>query len=352
MLPMFCFWILSFFSAIFSSHAYEVVIVSDAIVDHVLFVDPDFLTRLSMEKGKWHPVDHAFFSKIIEESGTNPILTPGGSAVNVSKGLANLGYECALIAKIGKDPQGAFCLQKIIDHGIAPLFSFATIPTAASACLITPDGDRTMCTFLGAAKDLSEEDVIEEYFRGAKLFHLEGYQLIREKLVKRAIAFAKAQGAQISLDLSSVWVVNTHRALLNELLETEIDIVFANQEEAQALTSLEPQQACEQLAKHCKIAIVTMGERGGWVTGGASTFHFPAQSAQVIDTTGAGDLFASGFLHGYLQGHSLEQCAWYGSIIASHIVEVIGAELPAHRWETIRPLINSSPEKRLSRDGL
>lgn len=173
-------------------------------------------------------------------------------------------------------------------------------------------------------------------FEGIRHFHLEGYQLMHHKLVRDAIAFAQAQEATISLDLSSFEVVSAKKEFIWELLnEGYIDIIFANQEEAFSLTGLSPEEASSLLANYCDISVVTMAERGSYVNHGRSQWQCPAFAVDLVDSIGAGDLFISGFLHGYLTGRAVQTCACIGTLLASHVVQVLGAEIPSGHWEEI-----------------
>jgi sugar/nucleoside kinase (ribokinase family) len=316
--------------------AQEVLTISDSIVDHILFVDDSFISSVPGKRGGCSLIDAQTFDMILEKSGTAPKLMPGGSSVNVLKGLAHLGHRCTLVVQVGDDPTGQFFVNRLSDQGIRLLMQTVSSPTGKSACLVTPNGERTMRTFLGASGSNCNLNLHSEDFQTVNLFHLEGYQLKHHKLVRKAIELSKQSNALVSLDLSSFEVARTERGFIEELLkEGSIDLFFANQDEAFAFTGLDPVEACAYLASYCDVAIVTMGEQGCIVQEGKDQFHHPAFIVPVVDTIGAGDLFMSGFLHGYLHQWNMKDCAWLGSYLASEVVQVIGAEIPEERWDTI-----------------
>ncbi len=317
-------------------NAQEVLTISDSIVDHILFVDDSFISTLPGKRGGSCLIDADTFDAILEKSGAKPQLMPGGSSVNVLKGLSKLGHHCTLVVKVGDDAAGQFFVNRLCDQGIHLLMEKMPSPTGKSACLVTPNGERTMRTFLGESGANANLDLNTCDFEMLNLFHLEGYQLKHHDLVNSAIELSRQNHALISIDLSSFEIARAEKKFVDSLLDDgKIDILFANQDEALALTGLCPQEACKHLSSVCKVAVVTMGEKGCFVQTGSEQIYFPAYSVPVVDTIGAGDLFISGFLHGYLNQWPIEDCAWLGSLLASQVVQVIGAEIPQERWESI-----------------
>lgn len=317
--------------------ASEVLTISDSIVDHVLFVDEEFISTVPGKKGGSELVDDTFFQKIISESKAKPMLYPGASAVNMIKGLKALGHDCALITTIGEDEAGKFFLSSLVDQGIDLSLQTSPTPTGKSACLVTPDGERTMRTYLGASMENHKLHLKEEVFEGIAHFHLEGYQLKHRDLVSHSLALAKKNNATVSLDLSSFEVVRAHKDFIWELLDRKaIDLIFANQQEAEMLAGMPAQEASSLLASYCKISVITLGEKGCLCQQGEMRCHCPANKVKVFDTIGAGDLFVSGFLHGFLTGESMSACAKLGTLLASHVVQVLGAEIPPDHWKEIK----------------
>lgn len=316
--------------------AQEVLTISDSIVDHILFVEDSFMSSVPGKRGGSALVDAKTFDMILELSGSAPLLMPGGSSVNVLKGLAHLGHHCTLVVQVGDDLAGQFFVKRLLDQGIRLRMETISSPTGKSACLVTPNGERTMRTFLGASGSNSNLTLFKEDFQTVNLFHLEGYQLKHHNLIRKAIELAKQNNALISLDLSSFEIARTERNFIETLLkERLINLFFANQDEAYALTGLGPQEACSYLASYCDTATVTMGEKGCIVQKEKDKFYYPAFIVPVVDTIGAGDLFMSGFIHGYLHNWDIHDCAWLGSYLASEVVQVVGAEIPKDRWDEV-----------------
>ena len=322
------------------AHSYEVLTISDSIVDHILYVDEPFVCSLSGKMGGSALVDDSSFKQIISDSGVVPTIRPGASAVNMIKGLQQLGHACGVITTIGDDAEGDFFLKSLNAQGVILFLNTSSTPTGKSACLVTPNKERTMRTFLGASTENHRLELKPEIFEGITHFHLEGYQLRHKQLVREAIALARKNGATISIDLSSFEVVKANYAFIWDLLNNnEIDVLFANKEEACTLTGLAPKEAAALLAKYCSISVVTVGENGCYTSHGSSQWKCPALNVEAVDTIGAGDLFISGFLHGFLTNEPISTCACWGTLLASRVVQVLGAEIPNDQWDTIRSLL-------------
>ena len=321
---------------------YEVLALSAAIIDHHFFITNEQLKLITNEKGGWAPIDYATLASILDKNESISKMTPGGSAANVIKGLTRLGEKCALIGKIGDDEKGEYYLKKLRDYGIIPFLKKGSLPTGQAICLITPDGQKTFRTYLGASHSLTDLNFDKELLHDKMtLFHIEGFQIVDRDLVIRALKMVKEAQLIISLDLGNVEIVRQNKEFIYDILEDYVDIVFCNEREAKALTGLKACESCDRLAKLCDIAVVTMSERGSWVRKGNEKIYMEAFSVKSIDSTGAGNLYESGFLHGYLNGYSLKKCAWIGSLLASYVVKRIGAEIPNSVWEEIREIISN-----------
>lgn len=292
------------------------------------------------------------------------IIVPGGSCANTIKGLASFGEKCAFIGKIGKDSVGQLYKDSMRKRGVIPLMTDSMQSrTGEVICLITPNGERTMRAFLGASLQMNESDLLEQDFVGIKLLHIEGYSIYNLPLTLKAMQLAKQNASMVSFDLGSFELVRKFKPILLDLLRNYVDIVFANREEAKELISnnsnLNPVLQCQQqkdnednslpercvdyLAGYCRVAVVMMGKDGCWVKSGNEKYKCPADVvANPIDTTGAGDLFASGFLHAYLQGYTLQQCARMGALTGKEVLFVMGAEVPIERFKKIKSRVNSS----------
>lgn len=319
-----------------TQHPYRILGIGAACIDLLIPIKEDFLQHVPGEKGGAQAIDIEKLNQIISLSGTKPQVVTGGSCANTIKGLASLGEKCGFLSHIGTDPLGEHFSNYTKGLGITGLFTFSPRPTARVLCLITPDGQRTMRFFAGASQEMSNHYLHPDYFKDVKLVHIDSYSLRNGEMVARVMQLAKEAGAKISIDLSSFEIIREYHQALSELLPNYVDIVFANIDETKAMTGLNPYDGCQRLQEMCSIAIVLMGKEGCLVGHEDLIFQSPAFPAKVIDTTGAGDLFASGFLYGYQQGYSLEECARLGNCLGSAIVEIKGAELPKEKWLEIR----------------
>lgn len=323
-----------------ASHGYQILGVGAPIVDQILLVSEEYLKTIPGLKGGMEVVDYPTLTKIIRESGSTPVFIPGGSGANVIRGLANLGRKCALVGKVGNDEIGKHLLHTIRDLGIQPLYIKTPTPTAQVVSLVTPDSQRTLRTYLGACQEMTGKDLDPTHFQDVALVHIEGYALLNEELVQRAMEYAKEAGAKISFDLASFEVAAKFRDTVVDLLWKYVDIVFANIDETKTLTDMGPAKGCSMLKDLCDVAVVSMGKEGCWVGHGEHMLRCPAYPVEPIDTTGAGDFFASGFLHGYLEGKPLEVCAHYGALAGAAVVQVLGADLTPEMWIELRKKIS------------
>ncbi|MGC9450098.1 MAG: PfkB family carbohydrate kinase, partial [Oceanipulchritudo sp.] len=244
------------------------------------------------------------------------------------------------IGKIGDDAGGAFYRERLAALGGDPS-RFKIGETANGRCLslITPDSERTLRTDLGAAATLSPEEITTADFIGCSHAHIEGYLLFNPELMMAVLKSAREANCTISLDLASFEVVEAAREQIRELLGTYVDLVFANEEEAAAFCGgkAQPGDLAVELAKYCDLAVVKAGAKGAWLARGTEVIHCPAlPGIKAVDTTGAGDYWAAGFLAGWLHGKPLETCAAWGARLGAEIVQVIGAELPDENWNKIR----------------
>ncbi len=314
----------------------EVLGIGTPLLDHLLHVEFNYLHSISGEPYGMEVVTFEELTKIIEESGSIPLKKTGGSCCNAIKGLTALGHSCGFIGKIGKDSVGESLIDDLQDLGIRPLVNFSSSPTAHVVCLITPDGKRTCRSFIGAGGEMNGNDLIMTDFKGVKLVHIEGYSLLNAGLTHRAMEYGKNARAKISFDMGSFEMVQHHRELILDLLKNYVSIVFSNEEETLELTGFQPEKGCRYLRNLVDVAIVMMGEKGCWVGDKDSQHYFPANCVNSVDTTGAGDLFASGFLHGILTNQPLDICAAFGSITGSQVVQLVGAEIPKRLWPDIK----------------
>lgn len=313
----------------------EVLSLSGAIIDHFLLMSEEEFQLVQTEKGAWKPIEYSTLDKILENNAHTSLTFPGGSGVNVMKGLTYLNHRCAVLGKIGADQKGEFFCKRIQNLGIETHMEKANLPTSQALCLITPDAERTFQIYQGASHAVTDMELNDQLFEEATMFHMEGFQFVYPNLALRALKKAKQAGMSISIDLGNKEIVRRHKEWILDILPEYVDYVFCNEDEARALTHLPPKDACIKLASFCKVAVVTMSEKGCWTQGDGSIFYTPPLPVTAIDTTGAGDFFTSGFLHGILMKKPLRMCAWIGSLLASYIVQIIGTEIPENFWEEI-----------------
>lgn len=311
--------------------------MGNALVDVLTVLESDeMLHRLNLPKGSMQLIDNAMLKLLQKEtSHYTAHYVAGGSASNTLSILARLGVTTEFIGKIGKDEIGNFFRQETTNNGVVPSFFYSQQPSGRCTVLISADGERTMCTYLGASADMSAEDLRHEQFEGFRLFHIEGYLVQNYDLIRNAINYAKNHGVTVSLDLSSFNVVEEHLDFLQQIIAEKVDIVFANEDEVKALTGKELEPAVAELASMCSIAVVKIGARGSIIRHGDDQLHVPVYEAKRVDTTGAGDAYAAGFLYGWIHSLPLEMSGQIGSFLAANVIEEIGPKIVPDRWETI-----------------
>jgi len=312
--------------------------IGNALVDVMALINEDsILEKFSLPKGSMQLVDNEM-SEIVK-SGTkhlNNSLASGGSAANTIHGLAMLGVKTGFIGSIGKDEMGDFFENDMKNAGIKTLLSRRNSVTGTAVALISPDSERTFATHLGAAVELEASDLNPDDFDGYDILYLEGYLIVNKLLVDTACRIAKEKGMKIALDLASYNVVEELLADFKEIVENYVDIVFSNEEEAKSFTGLEPVKALDHIAKICDVAVVKVGSDGSWVKGGEEVIKIGTERVTLKDTTGAGDLYASGFLYGYANGLSLDKCGQLGSLMAGKVIEIVGARMEESRFKEIK----------------
>jgi len=239
------------------------------------------------------------------------------------------------VGKIGKDDIGLFFTNDSVNNGVKPHLLTSETPSGRCTVLVSPDTERTLCTYLGAACELEASDLTAEMFQGYDIFHIEGYLVQNHDLIRTAVSLAKQAGLKVSVDLASYNVVEDNLEFLLEIIHEYVDIVFANEDEARAFTGKEPEEALEEISEHCQIAVVKVGKEGSFIKSGDKKMQIEPRKSNCIDTTGAGDLYASGFLFGLANNYSLEVCGKIGSLLSGNVVEVIGAKMSDEVWDVI-----------------
>ena len=310
---------------------YDVVGIGNAIVDIIARADDGFLSKHDLAKGFMRLIDAEEANRLYEAMGP-AVERSGGSAANTIAGLASFGAKCGFIGRVAADQFGGIFRHDIRSLGVAydTLPASDGAPTARCLILVTPDGERTMNTFLGASVDFTPEDLDLALIGASRIVYLEGYLFDRDeaKAAFRAAArMAKKAGAKVALSLSDAFCVDRHRDDFKAFVREGADIVFANEKEITTLYQVNSfAEAADRALQDCEMAVLTRSEAGSVIVAQGETFEIPAESvAQVVDVTGAGDLYAAGFLYGLTRGAPLESCGALGSLAAAEAIGHIGA---------------------------
>src|SRR3989344_1349048 len=325
----------------------DVIALGNALMDFLIRIDEKKFVEMNLNKGEMHLVDEQqakALLKKIKEQQLSVEYVPGGSAANTMRGLALLGAKVMLVGKVGHDSHGEMYLEQMQKEGVISKLNRYQKPTGHAVTFITPDSERTFSVHLGAAVELVKEDIVEEDIAKSRILYIEGYQLegkTRESIL-HAIAIARKHGTIIAMDLADPGVVRRNKDFLKDLIEKNVDIVFANENEAKELTGLDKHQAAISLGKSIPIAIVKLGEKGSLVYADGSLIEIPPFPANALDTTGAGDTYAAGFLYGYCQGWDLKKAGKLGSLLAAKVVERYGVKLFKEEMEEIRNFLEDS----------
>ena len=321
----------------------KVLGMGNALVDVLALIDDDkLLEQLDLPKGSMQLIDEDrknALSKVIESK--NPYIASGGSASNTIVGLSKLGIETGFIGRVGDDTYGDYYKKDLEKSGVhSHLIVNSGEASGVATAFISKDGQRTFGTFLGAASKLSVDNLREEDFIGYDYFYIEGYLVQNLDLIRGAIAMAKKHGLKVMLDMASYNVVEDSLDFLLEIIPMYVDIVFANEEEAKSLLNLEPEQALDKLAEQVEIAIVKVGADGSWVQRGNDKQFIPAMKVNCVDTTGAGDLYASGFIYGLIKNLSLRDAGKIGTLLAGNVIQAMGPKMDDTKWNELRNIIN------------
>ena len=319
-----------------------VVGIGSALVDLLVHEEDDFIDRTKEAvKGGMTLVDSETIDKTVGLASGKPDVVPGGSACNTVVGVGNLGGRGRFVGKRGPDELGDFFEAGLKKHQVEPFLFQAPTPTGRVLSIITPDAERTMLTFLGAAAEMSPEEVRGGCFKDAAVVHVEGYLLYNRDLLMTALEEARRAGACVSLDLASFTVVEDSVDILEDMVDRYVDILIANEDEARVFTGFaDEQKAIESLATRADLAVLKIGARGSLVAfDGRITRIAPQGTGTAVDTTGAGDLWAAGFLYGIVNGFSLEKSGQLGSACGYEVCQVVGAGIPAGGWDRIRTLL-------------
>jgi len=320
--------------------------MGNALVDIITTLEDDtLLETFGLPKGSMTLVDHETSNFInIQTAGLKKQKASGGSAANTIHGLAHMGVKTGFVGMVGDDDLGKFFFKDMKSKKINPMLFKSIRETGRAVALISPDSERTFATYLGAAVELSTEDLDSNVFTGYDYLYLEGYLVQDHALIEKAVRLAKMKGMKICIDLASYNIVEEHRPFFLELIRNQVDIVFANNQEAEALTGEQPEKAVEILGGYTEIAIVKTGAEGSLIFADEALHKIGIRPSKPIDTTGAGDMYASGFLYGLVNGLSLDTCGNIGAILSGRVIEVLGAKMDESTWENIRRQVRAIME--------
>lgn len=316
--------------------------IGNALVDVMTpITDDKLLEKFSLPRGSMQLVDEKR-SNLIKSETVNfkRTFSPGGSAANTIHGLAMLGAGTGFIGSIGKDETGDIFEAEMKRAGVKTFLSLRDSITGTAIALITRDKERTFATHLGAAVELDAKDLDPDFFNGFDIFYLEGYLINNLPLVESACKIAREKNMTIALDLSSYNVVEAYLNDFKKIVGNYVDVIFANEDEARVFTGLAPEEAVKKLSEHCTISVVKIGPAGSWLKKGEELIKVDSMPVRCKDTTGAGDLYASGFLYAFANDLDLEKCGILGSMLAGNVIEVVGAKIKEEKWPVIKKYVS------------
>jgi sugar/nucleoside kinase (ribokinase family) len=319
----------------------DLLAFDNALVDILIQVTDRELEALRLEKGVCnYPSDEQLGRLHEHVSGASAIVEPGGSAANTATLMARLGASVCFFSAAGTDAYGDLYERDLRACRVQPcLTRVALVPTGTAMTFITPDAQRTFAVHLGAATHLSTRDIPAQA-TDAAIVYLTAYVLEHPNTRSVALELMRSAKGTIALDLSDPALIRRSRELVLRAVRDHADIVFANEPEARALTGKDAPLALEELSSMARVAIVKVGKDGSLIREGNRTIHAKAHVVSAIDTTGAGDAYAAGFLLGYLKGKSLEICGELGSLLASKVITHIGARLSAIPEHDVKKLLS------------
>lgn len=309
--------------------------IGNALVDILIHIDDDdFLTQNALNKGGMDMIDADRKRELHQRiKNFDQSCATGGSTSNTIHGLARLGAQAGYIGKVGRDEMGDFFRREMKRFGVTPHLIDSDVDTGIATTFISKDAERTFATYLGAAAMMSPDELDLTVFDQYDCIHVEGYLIFNHNLILRICQIAKDKGLRISMDMASYNIIEENYDFVKMLLTDYVDIIFANEEEAKAFTGKEGIDALEELSNYCPIAIVKVGKDGSYIKMNGEVTRIEPVDAVRRDTTGAGDIYASGFLYGLMNGFSAQKAGDLASFLSARMIEYIGAKLPDEVWE-------------------
>ena len=321
----------------------KVLGMGNALVDIITRIEnDDLLHGFGLPKGSMTLVDLDTSNYIhAETAGMSKSRASGGSAANTIHGLAHLGVKTGFVGSIGNDDMGTFFKKDLKVNKITPILFPSMNETGRAIALISKDSERTFATYLGAAVDLRTEDITLDVFKGYDYFYVEGYLVQDPMMFKKALRLASQAGLKICLDLASFNIVAEYADFFKNVIRKYVDILFANEEEIKSFTGKSPEEGAFEAKELCDLVVIKLGAEGSFCVCDQGMVRIGVRPSKPIDTTGAGDLFAAGFIYGHMKGLDPEICGKMGSILAGQVIEVIGAKMDESHWENLRREIHS-----------
>jgi sugar/nucleoside kinase (ribokinase family) len=317
-----------------------VVGIGSALIDILTYTDDAFLEETGAAKGGMTLVDNAFIEKTLAKISKKTVIVPGGSACNTIVGIGKLGGKARFVGKCGQGEMGSFFEEALMRNHVTPNLIRSSTPTGRVLSLVTPDAQRSMFTCLGAASEIQPSELLQCDFQDAGIVHIEGYLLFNKDIILSALEQSKKAGALVSLDLASFTVVEESKEILRGLVENFVDILIANEDEAKAFTGhTDEKKAIEALSKSADIAVLKIGKDGSYIANNGKIIKVaPMGNGNAVDTTGAGDLWAAGFLFGLINGYPLEKCGQLGSACGYEVCQSVGATISEEGWARIKKI--------------
>lgn len=316
----------------------KVLGIGNALVDLLVKIDSDeILEKLELPKGSMTLIDDLGLGTIkneVKNFATKKVT--GGSVANTINGLAALGVDTGFIGKVGNGDSGVFFENDMRQNGVDTVLLKSDTPTGRAFALVSIDGERTFGTYLGAAIEMTAEDLKPQQYDDADIFYVEGYLVQNHELIEEAMKMAKEAGLLVAIDMASYNVVEANKEFMIHLMKEYVDIVFANEDEAHAFCDTkDSREALDYLASFTSIAVVKVGVNGSWVKSGKKIYRAGIYGNKPVDKTGAGDSYAAGFFYGLIHDLDLGKCARIGSYIADHVIATTGAKLSKDVWDKI-----------------
>ena len=323
----------------------KIIGIGNALVDALVTLpNDDLLHTFGLPKGSMTLIGDEEQQRIQECFASLDVQrATGGSAGNAMLALANLGAKPGFIGAVGDDATGNFFADNCARCGITPYLTKLPVQSGIAYTFISPGGERTFATYLGAAAMVGPESLEPAIFAGYDYLYIEGYLVQNHALILRAVEIAREMGLKVCLDLASYNIVASDHEFFTRLVTEYVDVVFANEEEARAFAMADPDEALERLHSLCEVAVVKLGPAGSTIMrGGEKVFAEAWPVDKVTDTTAAGDFYAAGVMYGLMNDCSLAQCARMGTILSGHVIQIVGTQLSEDTWGQMKALISQT----------